>query len=187
MSTPPRAMFSHVGIHVHDLDKMIEFYTQLLGLELTDRGTLNIPGQPKIAFLSSDPNEHHQVALAEGRVDADNTAVILNQVSFCVDGLPELRAMQSAAEALGVKPFLPINHGNAWAVYFKDPEGNTIEIFARSPIHVRQPVTDPLDLSLSNEEIVANTERVYASAEDCQPADAWRESFAKRLAERWGE
>ena len=23
----------------------------------------------------------------------------------------------------------PINHGNAWAIYFQDPEGNRIEVF----------------------------------------------------------
>jgi catechol 2,3-dioxygenase len=75
MPTPPRTRFSHVGLHVYDIEKMIEFYTQLLGLELTDRGRLNIPGQPQIAFLSSDPEEHHQIALAEGRNDAENPAV----------------------------------------------------------------------------------------------------------------
>ena len=187
MPTPPRTHFSHVGIHVFDIDKMIEFYTQLLGLELTDRGKLNIPGEPQIAFLSSDPEEHHQVALAEGRNDRGIDAVVLNQISFSVDDLGALRRMKAAAEELGVTQFLPLDHGNAWSIYFKDPEGNAIEIFARSPFHVRQPVTDGLDLNESDEEIVARSERAYAGSEDFAPAAAWREAFARRLEERWGD
>lgn len=116
MPKPPRTHFSHVGIHVYDIDRMIDFYTQLLGLELTDRGELNIPGKPQIAFLSSDPEEHHQIALAEGRNDAGIDAVVLNQISFSVDDLAALRRMKSAAEDLGVKEFLPLNHGNAWSL-----------------------------------------------------------------------
>ncbi len=187
MTTPPTAHFSHVGLHVHDIDEMIRFYTGLLGLELTDRGKLNIPGQPQIAFLSADPGEHHQIALVEGRNDAGIDAVVLNQVSFSVDGLEALRRMKAAAEGLGVTVFLPLNHGNAWSLYFKDPEGNAIEVFARSPFHVRQPVTDGLDLSQSDEEILASTERAYAQTEDFDTAVAWRERFTRRLEERWAK
>jgi catechol 2,3-dioxygenase len=164
---------------------MIDFYTQLLGLELTDRGKLNIPGQPQIAFLSADPGEHHQIALAEGRNDAGNPAVVLNQISFRVDDLAALRRMKAAAEDLGVEQFLPLNHGNAWSIYFKDPEGNAIEVFTQSPYHVRQPVTDGLDLSASDEEILASTEDAYRSTEEFGPAVAWQEAFARRLEDRW--
>ena len=65
--TLPKVCFSPIGFHVRDLDTMAEFYTRLLGLDLTDRGTLRIPGEPEIAFLSSDSQEHHQIALVEGR------------------------------------------------------------------------------------------------------------------------
>ena len=42
MSTPvPRAAFSHVGIHVHDLPGMEDFYTRFMGLVVTDRGPLD--------------------------------------------------------------------------------------------------------------------------------------------------
>ncbi len=187
MPKPPRTQFSHVGIHVHDIDKMIDFYTQLLGLELTDRGKLNIPGNPQIAFLSSDPDEHHQIALAEGRNDAGGEAVMLNQVSFRVDDLAALRSMKAAAEELGVEQFLPMSHGNAWSIYFRDPEGNTIEVFTGTPFHVRQPVTDGLDLDTSDEEILASTERTYADADDFGPAVSWREAFARRIEERWAK
>jgi hypothetical protein len=50
-----------------------------------------------------------------------------------------------------------------------------------SPFHTRQPVTDPLDLSLSDEEILAQTESRHRNAPDFQPRASWREALAKRL------
>jgi catechol 2,3-dioxygenase len=188
MPTPPRARFSHLGLHVHDIDRMIAFYTELMGLEVTDSGVLNIPGKPRIAFLSSDPQEHHQLALVEGRSDGvgNEKAAVLNQISFRVDDLEALRDMKRAAAAAGVARFLPLNHGNAWAIYFDDPEGNAVEVFTGSPLHVRQPVTDGLDLAESDAQIVDRTEQVYAAREGSSSAAQWRDAFARRLEERWG-
>ena len=185
MAKPPRPRFSHIGFHVHDLDAMIAFYTRLLGLELTDRGTLAIPGEPQIAFLSSDPWEHHQIALVEGRQDGGIERGVINQISFHVESLDELRRVKGAAEELGAKDFLPLNHGNAWSIYFANPEGNPSEVFTRSPWHVRQPVIDPFDLDESDEEIAARTERRYAEAPDFGPAEDWRAGFEARLRRRF--
>lgn len=186
MTKPARPRFSHIGFHVHDLDTMVAFYTRLLGLEVTDRGNLAIPGNPQIAFLSSDPREHHQIALVEGRQDGGIRGGVINQVSFSVESLEELRRVKAAAEELGVKDFLPLSHGNAWSIYFADPEGNPIEVFACSPWHVRQPVVDVFDFGESDEEIVAKTERRYADAPDFGPAEAWRAAFTERLKRRFG-
>ncbi len=187
MASAPRLRFSHIGIHVHDMEAMLEFYTGPLGLEITDRGRLPLPGDPQIVFLSADPEEHHQIALVEGRQDAGIEAGVVNQLSFHVANLAELRAMKEAAEKAGVSRFLPISHGRGWSIYFPDPEGNPIECFADSPWHVRQPVVDPLDLSLSDAEIVAETEAAHREEEDFEPMEAWKKSLADRLIERWGE
>ena len=49
-----------------------------------------------------------------------------------------------------------------------------------SPFHVRQPETNPLDLSLSDAEILEQTEKAYANAPGFQPVASWREVFAAR-------
>ena len=77
-----------------------------------------------------------------------------------------------------------MNHGNAWSLYFADPEDNLIECFVQSPWHTRQPVTDVLDLALSDSEIHSLTENRYAGEPDYQPIEDWRSAFAKRLEER---
>ncbi len=185
MTKAPRIHFSHIGIHVHDIEPMVAFYTELLGLEITDRGKLPIPGNPQIVFLSSDPDEHHQIALVEGRKDGGIEAGVVNQISFHVDSLADLRAMKAAAENAGVTRFLPISHGRGWSIYFPDPEGNGIECFAETPWHVRQPVVDGLDLSLTDEEILAQTEAAYKGTPDFQPMESWKQALTQRLAERW--
>jgi catechol-2,3-dioxygenase len=165
---------------------MVAFYTELLGLEITDRGKLPIPGNPQIVFLSSDPEEHHQIALVEGRQDGGIESGVINQISFHVESLADLRAMKSAAEKAGVTRFLPISHGRGWSIYFPDPEGNGIECFAETPWHVRQPVVEGLDLSLSDEEILAQTEAGFREAPDFQPMESWKQALAERLEDRWG-
>jgi len=173
--------FSHVGFHVRNLDAMVDFYCRHLGLQVTDRGKLTaLPEQPEICFLSADPTEHHQIALVEGRSDEKG---MLNQVSFHADSLQDLRDLDAELGEAGVAMKFGLNHGNAWSLYFADPEGNLIECFVQSPWHTRQPVTDPLDLSLSDAEILARTEKRYAGEPDFQPVEQWRSAFAKRLSE----
>ncbi len=187
MAAIPRVQFSHVGIHVHDIDVMVDFYTNLMGLVITDRGKLPIPGNPQIVFLSADPDEHHQIALVEGRQDGGIEAGVVNQLSFHVKDLAELRAMKAAAEKAGVERFMPISHGRGWSIYFPDPEGNGIECFVDTPWHVRQPVVDGLDLSLSDEEILAQTKAAYEGTPDFQPMAEWRDAFEQELAKKAAE
>lgn len=184
MTQPPSIRFSHVGLHVHDIEVMTDFYTRLLGLVITDRGKLPLPGNPQIVFLSADPEEHHQIALVEGRRDGGIEGGVVNQLSFHIDSLADLRDMKTAAEEAGVTRFLPMSHGRGWSLYFPDPEGNNIECFVDTPWHVRQPVTDALDLSLPDEEILARTEAAYAGTPDFQPMKSWTEALAQRLADK---
>jgi catechol 2,3-dioxygenase len=173
--------FSHVGFHVRDLDTMVGFYSRHLGLQVTDRGNLDaLPGQPGVCFLSGDPTEHHQIALVEGRGDEKG---MLNQVSFHVDSLQDLRDLDAELGEAGGALKFGLNHGNAWSLYFADPEGNLVECFVQSPWHTRQPVTDALDLSLTDDEILERTKEIYSSDPDFQPIEQWRSAFAKRLEE----
>ena len=55
---------SHVGIFVHDLPMMEDFYTRVLGFTVIDRGKVR---GADIVFTSWDPKDHHQVTLVAGR------------------------------------------------------------------------------------------------------------------------
>jgi catechol 2,3-dioxygenase-like lactoylglutathione lyase family enzyme len=174
----PALSFSHFGFFVHDLERMAAFYTRLLGFAVSDRGQL---GSTSLVFLTRDPREHHQLVLVGGRPEALAFNAI-NQISFRVNGLAGLREMHRAVcgEA-GVSEIAPVSHGNALSVYFRDPEGNRIELFIDTPWHVEQPMRIPMDLSLPDPQLWAWAERTARERPGFRPAEQWRADLAKRL------
>lgn len=174
---PVPLRFSHVGLYVRDLPTMLDFYTRVLGFTLTERG---IYRGSEIVFLSWDASEHHQIVLAAGRsgpLDINH----INQLSFRVESV---EALQSVWRAVKDDPRLrdgrAIDHGNAWSYYFRDPEGNRIEIFCDTDWHVAQPCDEPLDLSLSPDEIRRRSDAFCRTAPGFRPiADFRREMAAK--------
>ena len=65
MSRKPFAAVTHVGITVHDFEKMLDFYLRLFDFHVSDQKTMD--NGRKVAFLTMDPNEHHQLVLGSGR------------------------------------------------------------------------------------------------------------------------
>lgn len=179
MSSPPKTLdFSHVGIFVYDLKTMRDFYVRVLGFKETDRGIAR--GQP-IVFLSRNPDEHHQIVFAEGRTGERDHRVV-NQISLRAGGLQDLRELKANLEQEpAVTDIDPICHGNAWSVYFRDPEGNRIEVFVDSPWHCDQPMVEPLDLSLSDAEIEETTREAIKDRPGFQPLEDWKASFGEKL------
>ncbi|MGE0253446.1 MAG: VOC family protein [Alphaproteobacteria bacterium] len=175
-----RPMLNHVGIFVRDLPRMERFYARALGLVVTDRGKgRSMPHD--LVFMSGDASMHHQLVLASGR-PADGVTTV-NQLSFRVPALGDIRAIRDRALAEGATDARGINHGNAWSVYMRDPEGNTVEIYADSPFYIPQPFGDPLDLSLSDAEILTATEERCRPIEGFVTRAEWQAELARRLAE----
>jgi catechol 2,3-dioxygenase len=178
MTATFRPSLTHAGIYVRDLALMTRFYTEIMNLVVSDRGHgFSMP--VNIVFLTADPTKHHQFVLAEGRKD-DGPSTI-NQLSFKVDTLDELRTMFQRVKSEGVDALRGINHGNAWSVYFQDPEGNTIEIYLDTPWYIGQPHGDALDLSLSNEEIFRQTEEMCAKDAHFMPVRQWENKMRGNL------
>ncbi len=151
-----RPKLAHTGIFVTDMDRMVKFYTEVLGLTLTDRGRGH-SFDMEIAFMSANPEQHHQLALATGRPKEAGFSTVM-QTSFMVDSLDDLRTIRDRALTHGATGLRAIDHGNAWSVYFKDPEGNTVEAYLDTPFHVPQPHGEPLDLDSNDAEIARTTE-----------------------------
>ncbi len=79
-------------MYVSDIDAMADFYTEVLGFQVADRGpTMGKPGNPEMVFLSHVPDEeHHQLALIHARTSPGRSNTI-NHLSFRVEDLPALR------------------------------------------------------------------------------------------------
>lgn len=181
MATDLRLEVAHAVLYAHDVAEMIDFYANTLGFEVTDRGPL---GPNEIVFLSQNAADHHQIAFITGRADPDPSNSV-NHVAFRSGGtLDDLRALKKNLEAdARVTQIMPLCHGNAWSVYFRDPEFNGVEVFIDTPWHVRQPQGEPLDLDKSNDEIVEAT-RAHFSTE---PGFGAIEDFYRRRAEHYRE
>lgn len=177
MARPPDAQLTHIGLYVRNLDAMVAFYSQLLGLEVTDSGEFR---GGRITFMSRNPNEHHQLVLVSGRPDDEYSPV--SQMSFRVGTLEDLQHYHRTVTGLGLRDLRPSNHGNAWSIYFLDPEGNRVEIYAGSPWYVSQPYQQPLDLTAPADAIRAATEAMVSSDASFQPHAAWQRSLIERLA-----
>ena len=176
--------WSHTVMYVKDLDNMIDFYTKALGFEVSDRGPLGPPGAPEIVFMSQVDTDHHQFAFLPVRAgeEASNTH---NHMAFRVESLSEVRDFNTSLRADGrASDFGPICHGNAWSIYFKDPEGNGLEIFCDTPFHVKQPQAKPWDPSMSDAELLDWTKAEFGDEPDFGPIDAYYKSWGERLKSR---
>jgi catechol-2,3-dioxygenase len=181
-SSVPSLAFSHMGIYVTDLARMEDFYTRLLGFTVTDRGDL---GATRIVFLSRDPREHHQIILASGRPGEVRFNPI-NQISFRMAEFAGLREMHRRLQREGVAELAPVSHGNALSVYFRDPEGNRLELFVDTPWYVQQPLRVPMDMTLSDAGLWAWAEAEARKQPGFQPVEAWRADVERTMSTRRG-
>lgn len=181
MDSQPRLTLGHATLAVRDLGRMVDFYTGVLGFHVSNRGE-PAPGMGEMAFLSQDPSAHHQIVLVQTQEPAPRAFVLADHLAFRTTSLQDLRVIGARLADAQVASVIPISHGNAWSLYFTDPEGNGLECFVDTPFHVAQPYGDRLDLSATDEEIEATTRAKIQSLPEFQPFDDWRRALAERLA-----
>ncbi|MGP0091806.1 MAG: VOC family protein [Xanthobacteraceae bacterium] len=169
---------SHVGLYVHDLPAMEDFYTRVLGFTVTDRGKVR---GADIVFTSWDPKDHHQVALVSGR-PKDLAFNHINQISFRVAAVEDLQAIWARVkDEPGVTDLRSMDHGNAWSLYFRDPEGNRLEVFCDTQWYIAQPCLEDLDLSLPAEQLRAKSEAFCRTAPGFKPIAQYQAELAAKM------
>ena len=150
----------HVGLYCTDVQKSLDFYTRILGLTVTDAHP-----EGNIIFLSAQPDEeHHELALCPGR-DAPAGAKVVQQVSFIVEDLADLKRFYALLKSEGVKIRSVVTHGIALAIYFYDPDDNVVEIYAKTPYKVPQPYSEDVDLDLDDEELMRIAETGFSNGD----------------------
>jgi catechol 2,3-dioxygenase-like lactoylglutathione lyase family enzyme len=178
MTSVPNAQLTHIGFYARDVAAIVAFYQRYLGLIVTDSGEK--AGQAW-AFMSRNPNEHHQVVVASGRGQGQETTI--NQISFRVDNLADLQRYYALLKEAEVVDLEAVTHGNAWSIYFKDPEQNRIELYAVSPWYVNQPMRTPIDLTASEADILAVTQALIQDNASLQPMEEWADNMRARLSQ----
>jgi catechol-2,3-dioxygenase len=159
--------WSHAVLYIRDQEQMLDFYTNTLGFEITDRGPMG-EGAPEIIFLSQAPEEHHQLAMIQTRKDEEPSNTV-NHFAFRVQRFDDVSNLNKQLESLDDIKIMPLSHGNTLSIYFNDPEGNGIEVFWDTPWHVAQPQGKPWDTDLNEEEALAWVESNFRDEPSFEP------------------
>src|SRR5215211_3590621 len=108
----------HVGFFVRDLERMVAFYRDFMGMTITKQDW-----NWGIIFFSSDPEAvDHEIALVRG--EPSETRRLIHQISLRVPTLEDLRDFHRRLRAEGYQIDETVCHGSALGCYFFDPEGN---------------------------------------------------------------
>jgi catechol 2,3-dioxygenase len=177
MASQIHPQLSHCGVYARDIDTMVGFYTKTIGLVVSDRGVSSRGGE--LAFMTAASGHHHQLVVVSGR--APDVVSTVNQLSFKVGSLDQLKETHRRVRDAGVTQIRQTSHGNALSIYFPDPEGITVEIYMDTPWYVPQPHGVPIDLSLPNDAIMAQTERHCRETSGFMPLEEWQAEVERRL------
>ena len=140
-----KVRLGHVGVVVKNPKHSVEFYRDLLGLEVTMEGSFSTLGD--FAFLSERPGEKFvTLALATNPPAA--------HVAMEVESLGALKAVHADALARGVPIVMALNHVVTVSLYVLDPDGNAVEVYWLTGRKVDQPYGVPLDLQKSESELL---------------------------------
>src|SRR6267142_626194 len=151
----------HVGIYVRDLERMVAFYRNVMGMRITKQNW-----RVGIVFLSADPDAvDHEIALMRGRPDATDPHLI-QQISMRVASFDDLRAFHRRLVADGYRIEEVVNHASAIGCYFFDPEGNRTEVFWVKGRPCWVPNVSPIDIHQSDDAVLAEVDRIFTQLRD---------------------
>ncbi|MEM7797670.1 MAG: VOC family protein [Chloroflexota bacterium] len=141
----------HVHLKVRDLKESITFYQTFFSLNFIEQVDNDY------AFLSGSAF-HHEVALQQIGANAPDShpyGVGLYHVAFEVPSQTDFAQAYQTLKAAEV-PVVAVDHRISWALYFKDPSGNGLELYwdTRQTDH-GEPLWQGKSLPLSEEEILS--------------------------------
>lgn len=119
----------HVVLKLRDLDKARQFYVDFLGMKIGEE-------KPGVGMFLRFNDYHHDIAIFKTSDDAEGPKqdqVGLVHVALVCDDDETVRGYYDKAIAAGIEITALSDHDVTHSIYLKDPEGNTIEIYADTP------------------------------------------------------
>lgn len=113
---------SHAVLRTCHFKEMVEWYKTVLSAEILNQNDF-------IAFMTYD-DEHHRIAIATipGMVERPKHSAGLDHLSFTYGTLGDLVATYERLKGVGIIPFVSVNHGLTTSFYYRDPDGNGVEL-----------------------------------------------------------
>lgn len=131
----------HVAISTGDMKGQIEYFSDVLGMELvalywmhgvenTFHGFMKM-GEEAVAFVFN--NEIKKIETVMGQTHSGNAANpsapgTMQHIALNVDSLDDLLAMRDRIRSRGIVVMGPIDHGMCHSIYFAGPENLALEI-----------------------------------------------------------
>ena len=114
----------HVTIKTSRLDEMIEWYGLVIGAKVNFRD--------KVAAWTTNDDANHRIAfLAVPGLGDDGDKTKHNGMHHCAfeyDSFADLMSSYDRMRKAGVEPAFCLDHGLTISLYYKDPEGNFVEL-----------------------------------------------------------
>ena len=116
------SMFAHFVLRTSNRDALRDWYLKVLNAH-------QVFENDYIAFITYD-DEHHRVAFVQvpGLKKAPDDSWGLAHVAYTLADLGQLLSTYRRLKADGIVPVRTINHGPTVSMYYKDPDGNRIEL-----------------------------------------------------------
>lgn len=116
--------FHHFNLKTTRLQEMIDWYCALVGAEVLHQDATG-------AWLSNDAANHRIALLAfPGFVDDPDkeTRTGLHHSAFEYSSFEDLNASYLRLREAGIEPDICLDHGMTFSYYYKDPDGNRVEL-----------------------------------------------------------
>jgi catechol 2,3-dioxygenase len=163
----------HWGMRTAKFDEMVDWYSTVVGFETVLAATS--PAQ--VAFVTND-EQHHRGGFFSPPGIEDNpqraTMPGVNHLAWEYESLDDLLATWQRLEALGIAAVLTTDHGPSFSFYYKDPEGNTVELtclayddLAKVRARLKSPenLRNPMGRAVIPEQLIAARELGLSLAE----------------------
>jgi catechol-2,3-dioxygenase len=117
-----RLQIGHFGLRTQDVDRAIDWYGRAFGAEVTFRNEF-------AAFMSFDDEHHRFVIWDDGETEAKPAAAAgVDHIGFMCADPHELAQEYERLKAIGIEPAMSVNHHFTSSLYYRDPDGNEVEI-----------------------------------------------------------
>lgn len=126
------ADLDHVAVRVSDVDRALEFYGELLGLPVRDRGKFEDGELPFVAVVAG--GRHLHLVPTDEPIDVGGEHVCLLFRSDDTDSRGAIEAFLDELREAGVgieegEPRERLGaYGRDWAAYVRDPDGRRVEL-----------------------------------------------------------
>ena len=125
----PRQL-GHLVIKVRDLDRAEAFYTEIMGLKVTNSNA------GKMIFMIANDEISHELALVSvgnNALGPESSHVGLAHMAWQMDSFDDLREIYQLLKRTGTAIKGIGDHGMSLGIYFSDPDGNEIEVYYELP------------------------------------------------------